>query len=153
MQMKYKFNSEQYAEIKAAQKANRDKQIENRLKVLALRCEGKSLKEIASATGFRHAHISNLIRKYHVEGLQAVSEKHYPGNRRNMSIEAETAFLQQLAEQGHILDIREIEKAYAEKVGHNTGRGPQSGCPRPKREKCNRSLKSNHAELNHRLIS
>ena len=78
--MKYKFNLEQYVEIKAAQKANRDKQIEKRLNVLALRCEGKNLKEIASITGFRHAHISNLIRKYHEEGLQAVSEKHYFGN-------------------------------------------------------------------------
>ena len=126
MQMKYKFSSAQYAEIKAAQKANRDKQIENRLKVLALRCEGKSLQEIASATGYCHAHISNLIRKYHEKGLQAVSEKHYRGNRRNMSIEEERAFLEQyrqLAEQGHILDIREIEKAYAEKVGHNIGSG------------------------------
>ena len=126
MQMKYEFSSEQYAEIKAAQKANRDKQIENRLKVLALRCEGKSLQEIASATGYCHAYISNLIRKYHEEGLQAVSEKHYRGNRRNMSIEEERAFLEQyrqLAEQGHILDIREIEKAYAEKVGHNIGSG------------------------------
>ena len=126
MQMKYKFSSEQYAEIKAAQKANRDKQIENRLKVLVLRCEGKSLQEIASATGYCHAHISNLIRKYHEEGLQAVSEKHYPGNRRNMSIEEERAFLEQycqLAEQGSILDIREVEKAYAEKVGHSIGSG------------------------------
>lgn len=126
MKMKYKFSSEQYEEIKAAQKANQDKQIENRLKVLALRCEGKSLKEIANATGFRHAHISNLIRKYFEEGLQAISEKHYAGNRRNMSIAEEAAFLEQyhqLAEQGHILDIHEIEKAYAEKVGHNIGSG------------------------------
>lgn len=69
--MKYKFSAEQYLEIKSAQKTNRDKQIENRLNVLALRCEGKSLKEIASATGFHHAHISNLIRKYFEEGLQA----------------------------------------------------------------------------------
>ena len=71
MQMKYKFSSEQYAEIKAeikaAQKANREKQIKNRLKVLVLRCEGKSLQEIASATGYCRAHISNLIRKYHEE--------------------------------------------------------------------------------------
>lgn len=69
--MKYKFSAEQYLEIKSAQKTNRDKQIENRLNVLALRCEGKRLKEIASATGFHHAHISNLIRKYFEEGLQA----------------------------------------------------------------------------------
>lgn len=124
--MKYKFSAEQYAEIKTAQKANRDKQIENRLKVLALRCEGKSLAEIASATGFHHAHISNLIRKYFEEGLQAISEKHYAGNRRNMSIEEERAFLEehrQTAEEGQVLDVRELEKAYEEKVGHSIGSG------------------------------
>ena len=109
--MKYKFSAEQYLEIKSAQKTNRDKQIENRLNVLALRCEGKSLKEIASATGFHHAHISNLIRKYFEEGLQAVSEKHYSGNRRNMSIEEESAFLEQYrqaAERGHSIGSGQI---------------------------------------------
>lgn len=50
--MKYKFSAEQYSEIKAAQKKNRDKQIENRLKMLALRCEGKHIQEIAEMTGF-----------------------------------------------------------------------------------------------------
>ena len=124
MKMKYKISAEQYAEIKAAQKANRDKQIENRLKELALRYKEKSLKEIGEATGFHHAHISNLIRKYFEEGLQAVSEKHYVGNRRNMSIEEEAAFLEQYrqpGEAGHILDVREIEAAYEEKVGHRIG--------------------------------
>ena len=124
--MKYKISTEQYAEIKAAQKANRDKQIENRLKVLALRYEGKKLDEIADATGFHHAHISNLIRKYFEEGLSAIAEKHYRGNRRNMSKEEEAAFLEpyrQEAEEGHILDTGEIKRAYEEKVGHHIGNG------------------------------
>ena len=124
--MKYKLSAEQYAEIKAAQKGNRDKQIENRLKVLALRYEGKSLKEIEAATGFHHAHISNLIRKYFEEGLSAIAEKHYKGNRRNMSKEEEAAFLEpyrQEAEEGHILETGEIKRAYEEKVGHHIGNG------------------------------
>ena len=94
--------------------------------MLALRYEGKGLKEIGEATGFHHAHISNLIRKYFEEGLQAISEKHYTGNRRNMSIEEETAFLEQYrqpGEAGHILDVREIKSAYEEKVGHSIGSG------------------------------
>ena len=49
--------------------------------------EGKSIKKIGKATGFGHAHITNLIRKYYEEGLQAISEKHYAGNRRNMNID------------------------------------------------------------------
>ena len=56
--------------------------------------------------------------------MPAVSEKHYAGNRRNMSIEEETAFLEQyrqLGGAGHILDVREIEGGYEEKVGHSIG--------------------------------
>ena len=101
--MKYKFSAEQYAEIKSAQKRNWDKQIEKHLKVLAWRYEGTSIKETGKATGFGYAHITSLIRKYYGEGLQAISEKHYTGNRRNMSIDKEVAFLEpycQRSEQG-----------------------------------------------------
>ena len=124
MKMKYIFSPEQYAEISARRKANRDKQIDKRLEVMELRCEGKGLEEIAAITGFHRSHISNLIRKYFAEGLASVSEKHYRGNRRNMSIEEEKAFLekyQQQAEEGHMVDIREMAGAYEEKVGHRTG--------------------------------
>jgi len=79
MKMKYKFSEEQYKEIKLARKQNRDKQIDKRLQVLELRCEGKGLEEIAGITEFHRSHVSSLIRKYFEEGLQAVSEKHYLG--------------------------------------------------------------------------
>ena len=122
--MKYKFNEEEYAEIKAARKANRDKQIDKRLEVLELRCKGVTQKAIAEKTGFHRSHVCNLIKMYFEEGLQAVAEKHYVGNRRNMSFEEEADFLEQFkekAEQGQMLDTREIKKAYQEKVGHNIG--------------------------------
>ena len=48
--MKYKFSEEQHAEIKAARRANRDKQIDKRLEVLELRSEGVNQKEIAEKT-------------------------------------------------------------------------------------------------------
>jgi len=124
--MKYKFSTEQYEEIKATQRKNRDKQIANRLKVLVLRCEGKRIREIEEATGFGHAHITNLIRKYFEEGLPAISEKHYAGNRRNMSVEEEAAFLEpycQLAEQGHVVEVSELKAAYEKKVRHSIGSG------------------------------
>lgn len=124
MKMKYKFTEEEHQEITAARKKNRDKQTDKRLEVLELRCEGKSLAEIVEATNFHRSHVSNLIRKYFTEGLSSVSEKHYCGNRRNMSIEEEKAFLepyQQQAEQGHMVDIREIAEAYEKEVGHRVG--------------------------------
>ena len=119
--MKYNFSLEQYEEIKKARRQNHDKQIDKRLQVLELRSEGKGLGEIADLTGFHRSHVSNLIRKYFEEGLHAVSEKHYPGNRRNMSMEEEAQFLEQFrakAEQGHMLDIHEIRDAYEKEVGH-----------------------------------
>lgn len=124
MKMKYKFSEGQYEEIKKVRKQNRDKQTDKRLQVLELRCEGKGLEEIARITGFHRSHVSNLIRKYFEEGLEAVSEKHYQGNRRNMSIEEEARFLEQfreMAEQGRVLDTHEIKVAYEKEVGHSIG--------------------------------
>ncbi len=126
MEMRYNFTEEQYIEIKEARKKNRDKQIDKRLEVLQLRCEGKGLEEIARETNFHRSHVSSLIRKYFEEGLTSISEKHYRGNRRNMSIAQEAAFLEQYqrqAEQGHVVNVREIAEAYEKEVGHRIGSG------------------------------
>ena len=117
--MKYKFSKEDRDRIEKARKDNRDKQTEKRLCVLSMRCEGKTLEEISKAGGFHRSHVCNLIRKYFEEGLTAVSEKHYTGNRRNMSIEEEAAFLkpyQQRAESGQLLDVREMAAAYEKRL-------------------------------------
>ena len=124
MKMKYKFGEEQYAEIKAARRANKNKKVEKRLEVLQLRCEGKSQQEIVEKTGFHRSYICSLIKQYFEEGLQSVIESHYGGNRRYMSFEEEAELLEQFikkAEQGQMVDIREIEMAYCEKVGHSIG--------------------------------
>ena len=122
--MKYKFSEEQYLEIREARKKNRDKQTDKRLGVLELRCKGKGLEEIAKDTGFHRSHVSNLIRKYFEEGLASVAEKQYRGNRRNMSPDREAAFVEgyrQRAEQGQMVDIREMAEAYEQEVGHRIG--------------------------------
>ena len=124
MKRKYEFSDENYAEIKAARKKNRDKHLDKRLLVLELRCEGKGLVEIANITGFNKSHVCNLVRKYFEEGLQAVAEKHYAGNHRNMSVEEEAAFLEQFSEKGEagqMLDVHEVRAAYEKEVGHTTG--------------------------------
>ena len=124
--MKYKFNQEDFELIKAARKQNRDKQIDKRLSVLALRCEGMTQEGIAKQTGFHRSHVSNLIRKYFEEGLDAIVEKHYGGNRRNMSFKEEAAFLEeysQKAEDGHIVSVQDMARAYEEKVGHSISSG------------------------------
>ena len=121
---KYTFTTEHATEIEAARRANKDKQIEARLKVLALRADGKSLSEISEITGYHRSHVSGLIRQYFEEGITPITQKHYGGNHRNMSEAEETAFLEaysQQAKQGHLLDVRELAAAYEEKVGHPIG--------------------------------
>lgn len=49
---------------------------------------------------------------------------HYGGNRRNMSIEEERAFLEpykKQAEQGHLTEVSAMKRAYEDKVGHTIG--------------------------------
>lgn len=124
MKRKFEFNDGNYAEIKSARKKNRDKQVDKRLLVLELRCQGKSLVEIAGITNFHRSYVSSIIRKYFEEGIESVAEKHYHGNRRNMSVEEEAAFLEQFfekAEEGQMLDIHEVRAEYEKAVGHTTG--------------------------------
>ena len=126
MKMKYSFSKEDYEQIKTARKQNRDKQIDKRLEVLELRWEGMTQEAIAKKTGFHRSHVSNLIRKYFEEGLSYVAGKHYHGNRRNMSLEEESALLDEYmknAEEGHILSVQEIACEYEKRVGHNISSG------------------------------
>ena len=126
MKMKYNFTESNREKIEKVRKINRDKQTENRLKVLIMRCDGKKQKEISEVTGFARSHICNIIRKYFEEGLTAISEKHYKSNHCNMNFEEEKNFLSSYSEQakqGHILCVKEIEIAYIEKVGHSIGSG------------------------------
>ena len=124
MKMKYKFSPEDYEQIKKAQKNNRDKQIDKRLQVLKMRCEGMTQNQIAETTGFHRSHVSSLIRKYFEEGLSSIATKHYTGNHRNMSYADEEALLAPFkaqAEAGNLVEISEIKEAYRKAVGHSIG--------------------------------
>ena len=124
MKMKYAFSEEDKKAIKEARKNTRDKQQDRRLEVLELRCEGMTQKEIAEKTGFHRSHVSNLIKKYFEEGLWSISEKHYVGNRRNMSYEEEEKLLapfKEKANKGEVVEVSAIEAVYREAVGHSIG--------------------------------
>ena len=126
MKNKYTFTEDDIIQISNARKRNHDKQIEKRLHVLVLRYNGKKLSEIVAITGFARSHVSNLIRKYFEEGLSAISEKHYHGNRRNMSLEDEREFVEayrKQAESGQVIEVKAIRDAYEKKVGHSIGKG------------------------------
>lgn len=124
MSKRYRITAEQKSELEAARKVNKDKNVEKRLKALMMRAEGKSNTQAAVAAEFHPVYVSKLVSIYCNEGLAAITENHYTGNRRNMSLEEEAKFLEvykKQAEQGKIVEVSAIERAYEEKVGHSIG--------------------------------
>ena len=121
MAKSYEISESQLLEIETARKKNRNKNIERRLYVLVMRAEGKSLEEISEKTGYHISTASKLIARYMRDGISAIAENHYKGNRRNMSFEEEAAMLApfiERAERGEMVDIKEIAAAYQKAVPH-----------------------------------
>ena len=126
MASRYKFSEEEIKTIEQRRKENKDKRAEARLKALELRAKGTTAKEVAEATGFHAAYVTQLVAKYRKYGLEAISGNHYGGNHRNMSAEEERAILAPFkarAEKGELVEISEIAKAYQSAVDHPVSRG------------------------------
>ena len=120
----YRYTEEDVEKIKAARKANKNKRVEKRLYALELRAGGKTAAEIASATGYHPAYITQLSYKYQHGGIEAIAENHYGGNRKNMTREEEKALLEPFrkrAEAGQIVEVSEIKACYEQAVGHTIG--------------------------------
>ena len=121
MAKSYEISESQLLEIETARKKNRNKNVERRLYVLVMRAEGRSLEEISEKTGYHISTASKLIARYMRDGISAIAENHYKGNRRNMSFEEEAAILApfiERAERGEMVDIKEIAAAYQKAVSH-----------------------------------
>ena len=126
MGSRYQFKQEEIEAIEQARRRNKDKRAEQRLKALELRAKGSSAKEVTQATGFCAAYVSQLVKKYRDNGLEAISGNHYGGNHRNMSEEEEAKILEPFkarAEKGELVEIREIAQAYQAAVDHPVGGG------------------------------
>ena len=124
MPKKREISVEQRIELEGARKANKDKNVENRLKALIMRADGESNKSVGKMCGYHEAYVSQLVTNYFKGGIGAIVENHYPGNRRNMSFAEEEAFLsayKERAEQGEVIEVSAIKAAYVEKVGHTIG--------------------------------
>lgn len=123
---RYKFSEEEIKAIEQRRKENKDKRAEARLKALELRAKGANAKEVAEATGFHAAYVTQLVAKYREHGLEAISGNHYGGNHRNMSVAEEACILspfKERAEKGELVEISEIAKAYQSAVDHPVSRG------------------------------
>ena len=120
----YRYTEEDRAIIACARKANKDKRAEKRLYALELRAAGKSAEEVACATDFHPAYISQLTAKYRKGGIEAIAGNHYGGNHRNMAQEEEAALLKPFredAEKGQIVEVSKIKDSYEQAVGHAIG--------------------------------
>ena len=126
MRSRYQFKQEEIEAIEQARHRNKDTRAEHRLKALELRAKGSSAKEVTQATGFCAAYVSQLVKKYRDNGLEAISGNHYGGNHRNMSEEEEAKILEPFkarAEKGELVEIREIAQAYQAAVDHPVSGG------------------------------
>lgn len=110
----------QLSEIESARKATKNKKVDRRLKALSMHAVGTKRAEIAKATEYNEAYISELVTKYCNHGLGAIVENHYKGNHRNLSFEEEAQLLEEFreeAESGQIVATKRIKEAYETKTG------------------------------------
>ena len=122
MPRSYQFSNEQIEELEAARKQNKNKNVDKRLEALLLRAQKVSRDRVAEKTGFCKQYITDLTSAYHNKGLSAIVENHYKGNHRNMSYEEEEMLLEpfaKAAEEGQIVEVSCIIKAYEEKLGRS----------------------------------
>ena len=124
MKMQSKFTKEQVVHLKLAQKKNKNKNIDKRLRALLFYSQGMKRKEIADKTGFAATYISVLAKKYRLGGIEAITGNHYKGNRRNLSFDEEAKLIEgfkQKAAAGQVTSVRELKKIYEEATGKTYG--------------------------------
>jgi transposase len=120
------FTKEQQSEINKARTTNKDKNAERRLCVLEMKMKGESNDEIVARTDFNPTYARSLVTKYFAEGIESIIGKKRPGNNRNMTYEAEAAFVSgfiEKAKKGELTTVKDIKKAYEDIVGHEIGSG------------------------------
>lgn len=121
MKPKIRITEEEKETVQKAQRANRDKRVDKWLTVLLLRADNVTLEKIAERTGYSRSQVSNILKLYAESGLEGITSNHYHGNRRYLTIEEESAILEQFrqrAEAGQIIEVKEIRKVYETAVGH-----------------------------------
>ena len=74
MASRYKYSKEEIKAIEQRRKENKNKRTEAKLKALEMRAKGANAKEVAAATGFHAAYVTQLVTKYRKYGLEAISE-------------------------------------------------------------------------------
>ena len=123
---KFEITTSEYEAAKKELERNRRKSLERRLRVILMRYEGMSCKQISEALGYDRSYVSYLCREFKQKGLAEYVRPKKGGNHRSLSCAEEDAILagfQAKAEAGQRVTIPEIKAAFDQAIGKNTGRG------------------------------
>ena len=123
---RFQINSEEYEQIKTAEKGTKDKNVSRRLRVLMMRYEKCTTAEIAKATGMSRVNVSLICRRYREQGLEEFVRNKYTSHRRALTEAQEEEILarfERAAEAGQEVTANEIKAAFDEVRGKDTGRG------------------------------
>lgn len=113
-------SAEELVEIKKLRKENKNKRVEQILKVLVLRAEGRSNREISRETGYNERYVTTLIQKYKRLGLKEFARIKQTSHNRRLSEDEETEILEKFekaALEGKELTVAEINEAFKERLG------------------------------------
>ena len=120
---RFHISKEEYAAIVEAQRKTRDKNISKRLRVLEMRYQGLTVKEIAAKLDLHPQSITVMCARYAKEGLEEYARNKYTSHNRTLSAEEEAEVLRQAqgkAAKGQMLTVEDIRAALEEKIGRKT---------------------------------
>ena len=120
-----KINEKEYQRILEIDKKNQNKRIDQRLRVLKLRYEGASNKEISLRTGYNERYITKLMGDYAKQGLEEFLRNKHTSHHRLLNENEEAEILAEIekeAEAGRILTIGDITEAFEEKLGRKASK-------------------------------
>lgn len=115
------FTDKEQCEIEEAFKQEKEKRAYIKLLVLKLKALDRlTNQEIAKQTGYHKNSVNKIVSKYKKSGLDSVIHPNYGGNHAYLAKEEEEEFLKAFEEQaqnGQMLEVSEIARAYEEKIG------------------------------------
>ena len=114
-----KITETEYQKILEIDKKNRNKRVDQKLRVLKLRYEGASNREISLRTGYNERYITKLIGDYAKQGLEEFLRIKHTSHYRLLEEAEEAEILAKIeeeAEAGTILTIGDITEAFEKKL-------------------------------------
>lgn len=120
-----KITETEYQKILEIDKKNRNKRVDQKLRVLKLRYEEASNREISLRTGYNERYITKLIGDYAKQGLEEFLRIKHTSHYRLLDEAEEAEILAKIeeeAEAGTILTIGDITEAFEKKLGRKASK-------------------------------